>query len=127
MQQFDLLRRLGSTIPLFLEQRRGDVDPLPGARLTFGFASGSFAEMDQKDFDFIINLCLSTVERRTAEVPNPIWARVWTNGNLMFQDTDLTDLMELVDAVIQENLAPFFQKLRGASAQPPTAQTAAAS
>lgn len=109
-QQLDVARRLG-IMSMFLES---DVatDHVVGARFIGGLAAGFLANVPQADMDFILNTCLAAV--RTIREPGAKAVPVMNlaTGLMQFNDVDMPTMLELVDLVIQENLAPFFENLR---------------
>ncbi len=110
-QQFDITRRLGF-MSLILE---GDVtaDHVDGARFIAGLAAGYLASVPQEDMDFILNTCLSVVTTvRDPSSSRAVQVMNRATGLMQFEDIDMPVMLELVDLVIQENLAPFFEKLR---------------
>jgi hypothetical protein len=109
-QQFDVSRRLG-IMSMLLEQPVAD-DHVEGARFIGGLAAGYLANVPQQDMDYILNTCLATV--RTIRDPGgkAVPAMNLQTGLMQFDDIEMTTMLELVDLVIQENLLPFFEKLR---------------
>ena len=112
-QQFDLTVRLG-VMNLYLERELTDTH-VDGARLLAGAFSGDLATMPQADRDWIVGTCLSVVRtiRDPAARPVPVMN---ASGLPQFDSEDdpfeMTTMLELVDLVIQENLGPFYEKLR---------------
>lgn len=72
----------------------------------FKVMSEALAAMSEKDLDYILNTCLSVVQRQEGN----LWANVIaSNGSLMFEkDMDFQVLMRLSMEVIKENLGGFF-------------------
>lgn len=62
------------------------------------------AKMPDQDFEYVVNECLAVCQRRQAKG----WARVYTNGVLMFADIEGGTVIALVRAVIEESLGSFF-------------------
>jgi hypothetical protein len=84
---------------------------------SLGPIAQAVADMSQQDSEFIIKTCLAVCTRK-----NPVgqWVRLATPaGDLMFEDIDLTIMLQLSFAVIQDNLAPFFpgRSLNGSGAE----------
>ena len=109
-QQFDVSRRLG-IMSMLLEQEVAE-DHVEGARFIGGLAAGYLANVPQQDMDFILNTCLATV--RTIRDPGgkPVPVMNLATGLMQFDDIDMPTMLELIDLVIQDNLSPFFEKLR---------------
>lgn len=80
--------------------------------------SGGLSKMSNEDSEYVIDTCLSAVQRKQGE----IWAPVLVKGGMMFADIRLPDMVQLVVAVVQENLGSFFP---GAAAPPATQSPAA--
>jgi hypothetical protein len=84
---------------------------------SFGPVAQAIADMTQSDSEFIIKTCLAVCQRKS---PAGQWVRLATpQGDLMFEDIDLTVMLQLSFAVIQDNLAPFFpgRPLNGSGAE----------
>jgi hypothetical protein len=98
---------LVGTIKEFTDKRGGDEDlPIDFFDLASGPLAGTLAEMPDKDFDFILNTCLSVCRIRQGDVG---WAPLATSGGqLMFNDLDLMTMLAIVGAVVRENLGGFF-------------------
>lgn len=70
-----------------------------------GPIADAVSKMSDVDVDYVLNTCLSVCARQQGAQ----WARVQApGGGLMFQDIDLSALMQLAFAVIRENLGNFF-------------------
>lgn len=72
----------------------------------FKVIAEALAAMSEKDLDFILNACLSVVQRQEGAV----WANVMApNGALMFEkEMNFPILMRLTMEVIKEDLGGFF-------------------
>lgn len=67
------------------------------------------AEMPDKHWNFILMSCLAVCERQV-DAPGQGWGRVLSsNGRMQYDDIQLPEMMQLVFAVIRENLGNFFQ------------------
>lgn len=66
----------------------------------------SIAHMPDTDCDFILQTCLSVVQRQQGNA----WVGVYAPNTkaLMFDDIDLTGMIQITVKVIQENLGSFF-------------------
>lgn len=60
------------------------------------------ARMDREDFESVVKTCLSCVERKTGKT----YGRVFVNGNLMFADMDMNEILQLTIKVIDRELRP---------------------
>lgn len=63
------------------------------------------ASMPDEQVDYVINACLSVVERKQASGG---WARVMSDGGIMFNDLDMVGLLAITGHVLQRDLAGFF-------------------
>lgn len=60
------------------------------------------ASMDRESFESVVKTCLSCVERKTGKT----YGRVFVNGNLMFADMDMNEILQLTIKVIDRELRP---------------------
>lgn len=60
------------------------------------------ASMDRESFESVVKTCLSCVERKTGKT----YGRVFVNGNLMFADMDMNEILQLMIKVIDRELRP---------------------
>lgn len=104
-RQFHMVRRLASVLSGLAKMKDlALADPMAALEpLAQGIASLSDA-----DADYVIDGCLAVVELKQ---PAGGWAPVMVNGRLMFEDMDMTTMLRLTWAVLQENLAGFFAAL----------------
>ena len=65
----------------------------------------AFANLSDETADYIIQTCLGVVQR---DAGKGTWAPLLRNKRLMYEDLDMTTMVGLTIAVIQENLAGFF-------------------
>lgn len=63
--------------------------------------------MDREKFESVVKTCLSCVERKTGKT----FGRVVVNGNLMFADMEMTEVLGLTVRVINRELRPIFVEL----------------
>lgn len=70
--------------------------------------------MDRGAFESVVKTCLSCVERKTGK----IYGRVIVDGNLMFSDMELSDIMNLVVKVIVRELRPTIAGLLKSAGSP---------
>lgn len=113
-KQFHLARRiapvlfsLGGAVSAFLPQDGGessDVDVLKAIEPMVNVIS----KMSDADSQYVLNACLSVCSRKQGNG----YQRVFVDGSgLMFIDVDLSVMMQLVQAVIQDNLGNFMAAL----------------
>ena len=60
------------------------------------------ANMPEDDVNYVLKKCLSVCARNTGQQ----WVPMIRNGNLMFEDTDLATIVQLVMEVVKDNLGP---------------------
>jgi hypothetical protein len=117
MEQWHLNRKLSPLIPplipVFLKVARLENgvmgDPEGVAALMGPFAAG-IAGMNDEDAEYIINTCMSAIQRKVAD----IWTPVWAPGSRISQYQELNELsnvMPLVIKVITAVLGPFMAGL----------------
>lgn len=81
----------------------------------------ALADMSDVDADFIIDGCLDVIRRKDGTG----WQRVRAKGVMMYEDIDAVDMIQLVVAVVNRDIAGFFPKLVSlASTKAETEQTA---
>ena len=74
------------------------------------------AGMTDADCDFILEACLKVVQRQQGTTWSPIYAGA--NQALMFDDIDMSVMLQIAGKVIQDNLSGFFPG-KGAAKSPP--------
>lgn len=67
----------------------------------------ALAQMSEQDVEYVLNNCLSVVQRRQGKD----WARVWSGDTLMFDDIDLPTMLQISMKVIWDNLGAFISGL----------------
>jgi hypothetical protein len=65
----------------------------------------TLSKMSDDDVNYIVNNCLKACKRKQE---GKGYAKVMVSGALMFADIDLTAMLALVQAVVEENLGSFF-------------------
>lgn len=110
--QFNVLKRL---MPLMARVPEASGGLKKEATLADLFSSTVMADaishMDDKDSDFVIDACLSVVQREQVleGSQQAVWAPVTTGkGVLMFADIDMNVMLKITVLVISENLGGFF-------------------
>jgi hypothetical protein len=115
MKQFHVARRLAPVMGKLAGNIGADKDADLFAML--GPVSEAVAEMRDEDANYVISTCLSVCSR-----PNPHGTGfspvAAPNGRIMFQDVELPQMLQLVWAVIEENLGGFFAAIPSISAAP---------
>ena len=102
-EQLHLVRKLGPAIPMVQGLTDLQNSDKPKALLVVLMLS----RIDDQSVDYIMRQCLSVVRRKQAVGPS---AKVTTpDGTLMFDDIDLSSIMQLTVAVIEENVGDFFR------------------
>lgn len=108
-KQFHVARRLasvffalGSVKSKMSALASPDEDSLLGA---FEPVAQALGGLSNEDSEYVLKTCLTVVQKKQGDA----WANVMaSNGALMFQDLDMKTMMQLVVAVIQENMGSFF-------------------
>lgn len=109
-QQAEIVTRLGfMTMALSREVTENHVD---GARFIGSIVADDWKALQQTDRDMIMNTALSVV--RTHRSGKLVFAFNPQTGLPQFEDMDIQmdQMFELVDLSLQENLGPFFGRLR---------------
>lgn len=117
-KQFHVARRLTPVMGALVAALKGGEGELSGENVLSALVpmSEAVATMADADADYVITTCLGACERESV-VHGAGWSPVSApNGRLMFDDIALPQMLQLVAAVIQENLAPFFPGLGRTSA-----------
>jgi len=104
MTQFHVSRRL---MPV-LASMSGEGDVMTKIMKAVG-------DLTDEDSEYIIGKCLSGCLRQRDDGKG--WAKIYNNGNLLFEDIGLGEIIKLTMATIEENLSGFFTGLRSASDQ----------
>ncbi|QEE24525.1 hypothetical protein CS053_08430 [Rhodanobacter glycinis] len=78
--------------------------------------------MTDADCDFILEACLKVVQRQQGNAWSPIYAGA--NQALMFDDIDMSVMLQIAGKVIQDNLSGFFPG-KVADTSPPQATATA--
>ncbi len=73
--------------------------------------ANAISRMEDDEMDYIISHCLSVVQRQNTKHGGGWGPVVASNGRLMFDDIKLVHMLQIVAAVIKENLGPFFSDL----------------
>lgn len=103
VMQTKVMKRISPALASILASR-GD-DENKGAIIQA--LSGALSRISDDDLDFLYDKCLTGCRRKNGDT----WAKIWTNGNLMFDDIGGAGIMALTVATIQDNLADFFSIL----------------
>lgn len=73
----------------------------------FGPIADVLARMEEEDVDYVLKKCLAAVGRHNGNTYVPMMRA----GQLMFDDTDLATIMQLVMEVVTDNLGPSLRAL----------------
>lgn len=111
--QLHVARKLGPAVPLV----QGMVDLANASKDKALLSVLMLGHISDVDADFVVRKCLSVVTRREdtgalAKIQTP-------NGDLMFQDISMGDILALTNAVIEENLGDFFRTALASLAEAP--------
>ena len=110
-QQAEVATRLGFMVMAL--EREVEADHVDGARFIGTIINDDWKSLPQADRDTIMAVCLGVVRVERAGRMHPAFNA--QTGEPQFEDMgiDLNVMLELLDLSIQENLGPFFEKLRG--------------
>ena len=100
MDKFHVARRLGPVLSGLMKSAAPGAAP---GDMMAGIAA-AVAAIPQDDADFVINHCLAVTKYVQDGRPFP----VMRNDMMMYDFIDLPDMMQIVFAVLQENLGAFF-------------------
>lgn len=126
-KQFHLVRKL---MPLFSGLGETYAGMSPEAASEGGFwkslapIAQAISEMSTEDSEWILKTCLSAVRVHNGRDYIPITT---AQGALMFDDMEMTTMVQLAFTVIQDNLGNFFPGLQGNGLDPTAPQLSAAS
>jgi hypothetical protein len=103
MNAFDQLHVMRRLAPLI--SRLGKLSDLT-LDSAFGPIAEAMAEMQDSDVNYILEKCLSVVDRR---LPDGSWMRVWNKDakQMQFEDLQLAGMMHLTGRAISENIGGF--------------------
>jgi len=108
MKQFRVFKRLMPILGTVI----GEIAPKDGAAPSVDLMKkiatplmNGISAMPDEECDFIIGTCMAVVERQQSSMWSPVWNA--SAGMAMFNDIDLGIMLQLVWAVLQENLGSF--------------------
>lgn len=115
MQQFHVSRRIApiipTLIPVFVKLTRDG--GLSGDLAGFGEVLAPFADgiskLEDQASEEIIAMCLAVVSRLDGQKWSPVWNRQYKT--CMFDDIDLSVMINLAVQVIKDSLTPFIRGL----------------
>jgi len=72
--------------------------------------SATLASMPDADCEYVLQQCLAVTSRQQGNA----WAKVWDSNSrsLMFDDIDMSVMLQITVKVVQENLGNFFHELQ---------------
>jgi hypothetical protein len=103
-KQFHVSRRLAPVLGGLAMVAGGEQDRLSALLQPI---TEAVARMSDTDCDYILQTCLGVVQRQQGSTWAPVFAA--GRGALMFEDIDLSAMMQIAVKVIQDNLGGFFQ------------------
>jgi hypothetical protein len=112
-KQFHVARRLAPLLAGLSDSAfKGE-----GVARFLGPLTDALSRMSDEDVDYVLDVCLSVCHRIQPNGPAaPIMAR---GGGMMFQDIDMSQMIQLTVKVIQENMQGFFPAAAAGSALTP--------
>jgi hypothetical protein len=100
-----VLAGMGATYVEMNEGEDIDIFANPKFWMSLGPAANAMAEMSQGDSEFVLKTCLAVVQRWNGQQ----WVRICAaNGELMFEDIDMMQMLQLGFEVMKDNLGSFF-------------------
>lgn len=111
-KQWHVSRRIApivpTLIPIFMEISKGSKD-IPSISELLQPLADCLAGMSDEQSEYVIATCLSVAQRKSGSN----WAAVWNKGAnaCMFDDMDLSVIIQIVIKVVQDSLGPFIQGL----------------
>lgn len=110
MTQFHLMRKL---MPVFSgmgegvakRAMNGNAEMPTNFWATLAPIAGPISEMSTEDSEWCLKTCLTTVTMYNGRSWVPITTQT---GQLMFEDMEMTTMLQLTLTVLQDNLGPFF-------------------
>lgn len=109
--QFDISRRVSPVITLLVLQKDREKLQAGFARAFVSLASG----ISREDGQMILSLCLARVSRKQGAS----FAPVQTNGQVMFDDVDMTAMLEMVwHVLLRSKVIDFFDVPASGSKEP---------
>ena len=109
MKQFHIMRRLAPMLATVgagfasLKEAKGTEDFLP----FLGPLSEVLAEMSDEQAEYIIKTCMEVVSRKQGDA----YQRMITQGQFVFQDLSMTEMIRLTVEVVKANMQGFFSEL----------------
>ena len=104
MQQFHVARRLAPMLQgIGQGLRTVEADPVA----MFGPIAEALSSMSDVDAEYIVNLCLDACTRQQTGG----WAKVRSQGGIMFPDIQMPQMLQICWHVLQDNLGNFIDAL----------------
>lgn len=114
LRQFHVSRRIApilASMGVSLSSlRQGATIKAEDIAFSLGPVSEVLAAMSDEHTEYILATCLSVVTRRQGTDMKPTWAPVARGAQPMFMDIDMSIMLRLVVAVLQENLMGFLKE-----------------
>jgi hypothetical protein len=111
MTQFHVMRRIAPVIFALGESASDELlTQLAGSDLLKALepVSNILATMPDNEVEYVLNTCLDHVDRKQQTG----WAKIQAAGGaMMFSDIELSDMLKLSAAVVQDNLGNFLDAL----------------
>lgn len=103
--QFHVVRRLGPLLDSFRDMLDSKFDDGILA------IASSLAKMSDADTEYVINACMSVVQREQSGGTG--WAKVWSTQakRAMFDDIDMPAMLQIIFAVLGGAIVPFLGAL----------------
>lgn len=114
MEQFHVSRRIApiipTLIPIFVRLSKGGLSSdLSGMGEALGAFADGISGMSDEHSEFVLSTCLAIVRRKNGDTWVPVWSKA--HKACMFEDIDLSTMVNLTVRVIRESLEPFIRGL----------------
>lgn len=122
-KQFHVVRRLGPILAKLVAKMQAegmdlskmskseDMDDNQIIGVVLPALTDGFAAMTDADADFVLTTCLAVCKRQ--DKTSQMWTAITTpDGQLMYDDIDLSQMLNLVLRVVGDNLTAFFTMMQ---------------
>ncbi|MNG60905.1 hypothetical protein D3C81_17860 [compost metagenome] len=104
-----LLSGLLGEIKVLRQLKTGQITIEDALKVALPVIAQTLADISDDDSNAIIHPCLAVVSRETGKS----YTAIFTNGQLMYDDIDLMDMLQIVARVVGDSLGNFLPALPG--------------
>lgn len=101
--QFHVARRLSTLAPAILNHLQTPIDERNNLVLFYAMTD-AFSTIAEDDANYVLTHCMAVVMRKQETG----WAKIQTDGGLMFEDINLPVMLKIVWEVLLKDIASFF-------------------